>query len=154
MVVSPNNKIDPSTLNFNRKENPNSKRTFQNRYSINLHVKNSFPELLRMVTPRGINIKTYGADVHKNHLAEGCLVTVYCNDINPNELCRREYNELMNFVNTKLSVIRDNPYELKGLDKATSANTKIVTEIDNEEKADLAFNLEKDEQTGKVFGRL
>jgi len=153
MVVSPNNKIDPSTLNFNRKENPNSKRTFQNRYSINLHVKNSFPELLRMVTPRGINIKTYGADVHKNHLAEGCLVTVYCNDINPNELCRREYNELMNFVNTKLSVIRDNPYELKGLDKS-SANTKIVTEIDNEEKADLAFNLEKDEQTGKVFGRL
>jgi hypothetical protein len=145
-------KLDPSTLNFNKKENPDSQKMHYNRFRVNLHVRNDYNNLLRMVIPRGISLKIYGSDVHKNHLAEGCLLTAYCNNINPNELCRREYDELMNFVNTKLSVIRDNPYELKGLEK--NANTKIITEVDNEEKANLTFNLVKDEKTGKVFGQM
>lgn len=145
------NKIDPSTLNFNKKEKANSQKMHLNRYRVNLHVRNDFNSLINMVIPRGISIKTYGAEVHKNRLAEGSLVTVYCNNINPNELCRREYHELMNFINTKLSVIRDNPYELKGLEK--NANTKIITEVNNEEVADKAFNLVKDDD-GKVYGQM
>jgi hypothetical protein len=102
-----------------------------------------------MVIPRGIGIKMYGFDYHKNRLAEGNLVSVYSNNQNPNELCKREYDELLNFVNTKLSVIRDNPYEIKG---QTAGSTKIITEIDNEEKADKAFNMEKDGK--RIFGQL
>ena len=145
-------KIDPSTLNFNKKAGPDSQKMHDNRFRVTLHVKHSVDELVRMVTPRGINIKTYGLPVHKNHLAEGTLATFYCTNINPNELCRREYDELMNFVNTKLKILRDNPYETKGLEK--TANTKIITEIDDEEKADRAFNLVKDEESGKVFGQM
>lgn len=144
-------KIDPSTLNFNKREKPNSQKMHQNRYAINLHIKQNFNDLVNMVIPRGIGIKSYGEEFHKNHLQEGCLVSVYCNNINPNELCRREYDELMNFVNTKLSVIRDNPYELKGIKPLT---TKIITEVDDDEKADLAFNLERDKESGKVYGQM
>lgn len=151
--ILPAKKIDPSTLDFNKKEEPDSQKMHANRFRVNLHVRNSFNDLVRMVTPRGINIKVHGADVHRNHLAEGCLITAYCTNLNPNELCKREYDELMNFVNTKLSVIRDNPYELKG-GKEKEANTKIITEIDDEEKADKAFNLVKDEESGKVYGQL
>lgn len=151
-MVAPKKALDPSTLNFNKRENPNSQKTYQNRFSKNLHIANSFQDLVKMVIPRGIDLKTYGPNVHKNHLAEGCLVTVFCNNINPNELCRREYDEMMNFINTKLKVIRENPYELKGMQD--TSNIKIVTEIDNEEKADLAYNLEQDPDTKKVFGRL
>lgn len=103
-----------------------------------------------MVIPRGIGIKMYGHDVHKNRLAEGNLVSVYCNNQNPNELCKREYDDLMNFVNNKLSVIRDNPYEIKGMN---AGSTKIITEIDNEEKADKAFNFEKGPNK-KIYGQL
>jgi len=35
-----------------------------------------------------------------------------------------------------------------------NANTKIITEIDDEEKADRAFNLVKDEESGKVYGQM
>ncbi len=116
----------------------------------NLHIRNSTVDLINMITPRGINIKTYGPNVHKNRLAEGNLVTVYCNNKNPNELCKREYDDLMNFVNNKLSVIRDNPYELNQIENG--AYTKIITEIDSEEKADKAFNLVKDGK--KIYGQL
>src|SRR5687768_11984518 len=112
---TPPKKIDPSTLNFNKKADPDSQKLHDNRFRVNLHVRQDFNDLIKMVIPRGINIKGYGPNVHKNHLAEGCLITAYCTNINPNELCRKEYDELMNFVNTKLSVIRDNPYELRGL---------------------------------------
>lgn len=143
--------IDPSTINFNKRENADSQKMHDNRFRVNLHVRNDFNSLLRMVTPRGIAIKIYGSNIHKNRLAEGNLVTVYCNNINPNELCRREYDELMNFVNTKLSVIRDNPYELRGgLEK--TANTKIITEVNNDEVADRAFNFT--EESGKVYGQM
>lgn len=105
-----------------------------------------------MVIPRGINVKIYdNVDIHKNRLAEGSLVSIYGNNQNPNELCKREYDDLMNFVNNKLKVIRDNPYELKGMN---AGSTKIITEIDNEEKADKAFNMEKDISNKKIYGQL
>lgn len=134
---------------MNRKEGPDSQRRFQGRSNINLQVRNSKQDLINMVIPRGIGIKIHGHDIHKNRLSEGCLVSVYSNNQNPNELCKREYDELLNFVNTKLSVIRDNPYELKNM---TAGSTKIITEIDSEEKADKAFNMEK--SGNKIFGQL
>lgn len=142
--------IDPSTLNFNKIEGPDSQKMHDGQFKKNLHIKQSSEDIVRMVIPRGITIKSYGPNVHKNHLAEGTLVTVYCNNKNPDLLCQREYDELMNFVNAKLSVIRDNPYELNQLEN--QASTKIVTEIDSEEKADKAFNLVKEGK--KIYGQL
>lgn len=144
-------KIDPSTLNFKKKIKPDSDRMFEGRSHIDLHVRESPEQIIKLVQPRGIEAKIYGHNVHKNRLAEGCLVTVYCNNQNPNVLCQREYEELLEFVNTKLHIIRDNPYELRGL--RTTTNTKIITQIDSEDKADKAFNLEYDEK-GNVVGQL
>lgn len=120
-------------------------------YKYNLHVRNTFQDISKMVIPKGIGVRTYGFDIHKNRLAEGCLVTVYCTNKNPDLLCQREYDELMNFVNTKLSVIRDNPYELKQVN--SDKIVKIITEVDTEEKADKTFNLSEGED-GKVYGQL
>ncbi|MCD6036162.1 MAG: hypothetical protein K0S67_46 [Nitrososphaeraceae archaeon] len=142
--------IDESTIDFNKIEGPNSQKRANGQFKKNLHVRNSKIDLINMITPRGINIKTYGFDVHKNRLAEGNLVTVYCNNKNPNALCQREYDDLMNFVNNKLSVIRDNPYELNQVQNG--AETKIITEIDNEEKADKGFNFVK--EGNKIYGQL
>lgn len=145
-------KIDESSLDFDSKqEGPNSQKMANGQFKKNLHIRNSRIDLINMIIPRGINIKSYGPSIHKNRLAEGCLVTVYCNNKNPNELCKREYDELNDFINKKLSVIRDNPYELRQLDVG-GANTKIITEIDSEEKADKAFNLVKEGK--KIYGQL
>ena len=142
-------KIDPSTLNFNKKVKPDSQRMYEGRNQINLHVRESAEQIIKLVQPRGIEILQHGYNVHRNRLAEGSLVTVYCNNQNPNVLCQREYEELLEFVNTKLHVIRDNPYELTNF----RTNTKIITKIDSENKADKAFNLEYDEN-GNVVGQL
>lgn len=144
------NKIHKSTLNFNRKEGPGSQKLKENAYKINLHVRQTPKDFINMIIPRGIDIKVWGTDVHNNRLAEGSLITAYCTDINPNELCKREYDELLNFVNTKLSVIRDSPAELKGREVNVK---KIIAEINTEEKADKAFNLVEDPD-GKVYGQL
>ena len=143
--------IDETTLNFNKIEAPESQRRYEGRFHKNLQVRNTRQDLINMIIPRGIGIKIYGADVHRNRLAEGNLVSVYCNNQNPNELCKREYDDLMNFVNNKLKVIRDNPYELKGV---SAGSTKMITEIDNEEKADKAFNLEKGSDGKKIYGQI
>lgn len=145
-------KIDESSLDFNKKEGPNSQKMANGQFKKNLHIRNSRIDLINMIIPRGINIKTYGPNIHKNRLAEGCLVTVYSNNKNPNELCKREFDELNDFINKKLKVIRDNPYELKQIDSIQGANTKIITEIDSEEKADRAFNLVKEGK--KIYGQL
>jgi len=103
-----------------------------------------------MIIPRGITIKPYGPNIHKNRLAEGTLVTVYCNNKNPNEFCKRDLTDLNNFINTKLDIIRDNPYELNQVEK--DASTKIITEVNSEEIADKAFNLVKEGK--KIYGQL
>ena len=144
--------IDESTLNFDKKtEGPNSQKMQNGQFKQNLHIRNSTVDLINMIIPRGISIKSYGPNIHKNRLFEGQLVTVYCNNKNPNELCKREHDDLMNFINTKLKVIRDNPYELRQIGN-NDANTKIITEIDTEEKADKAFNLVKEGK--KIYGQL
>lgn len=140
---------DKTTLDFKKREPPNSQRSFEGRFQVNLHVRQSRDDIIRMIQPKGINIIQHGYDKHKNRLAEGTLVTVYCNNQNPDVLCQREYDELMNFVNTKLNVIRDNPYELKGY----RANTKIITKVNSDSVADRAFNLDYD-QNGDVVGQL
>src|SRR5688500_5129969 len=153
MSDSPNNnndkKIDESTLNFKKREKPDSQRMYQGRSQVNLHVRESIPELIKLVQPRGIEMLMHGYNKHKNRLAQGTLVTVYCNDQNPNVLCQRYNDELMDFINTKLHIIRDNPYELKGF----KTNTKIITKVNSEDIADKAFNLEHDEE-GNVVGQL
>jgi len=103
-----------------------------------------------MIVPRGITIKPYGPLIHKNRLDEGMLVTVYCNDKNPNEFCKRDPRDLNNFINSKLDVIRENPYELNQLEK--DASTKIITEVNSEEIADKAFNLVREGK--KIYGQL
>jgi hypothetical protein len=143
--------LDESTLDIEKKkEPPNSQKLHEGLFKKNLHVRNSFQDIVRMVVPRGIGVRTYGYDTHKNRLAEGTLVTVYATNKNPDELCKREYDDLMNFVNNKLSVIRDNPYELKQV--SSQSIVKIITEIDTEEKADRAFNMVKDGK--KIYGQL
>jgi hypothetical protein len=121
-----------------------------NQFKKNLHIRNSTVDLINMIVPRGITIKPYGPLIHKNRLAEGMVVTVYCNNKNPNELCKRDLNDLNNFINTKLDVIRDNPYELNQVEK--DAGTKIITEVNSEEIADKAFNLVKEGK--KIYGQL
>ena len=148
---SPRKKLDESTLNFKKIEAPESQRRYQGRFNVNLHVRNTKQDLINMVIPRGIGVKIYGADVHKNRLTEGNLISVYCNNVNPNELCKREYDDLMNYVYTKLSIIRDSPPELNGI---TAGTQKTITEIDSEDKADKAFNLEKDSKNNKIYGQL
>lgn len=154
--MSDNNKkkkLDPSTLNFNAPvEAPgkDSQKRAQNRFQRNLHVRNTVQELDNMVMPRGFDVRVHtDVNIHKNRLAEGCLVTVYCDNINPNELCRREEEELEHLLSTKFKIIREKPYELKGF---YTGNTKIITEIDTEEKAKKAFNLLQ--ENDKVFGNL
>jgi hypothetical protein len=143
--------IDESTLDFKSKEEgPNSPKMHANQFKKNLHIRNSTVDLINMIIPRGITVKSYGPNIHKNRLAEGTLVTVYCNDKNPNEFCRRDIQDLNNFINTKLDIIRDNPYELNQVENG--AYTKIITEIDSEEKADKSFNLVKD--GNKIYGQL
>jgi hypothetical protein len=142
--------IDESTLNFNKVEGPNSPKMEANQFKKNLHIRNSTVDLINMIVPRGITIKPYGPLIHKNRLAEGMVVTVYCNNKNPNELCKRDLNDLNNFINTKLDVIRDNPYELNQVEK--DAGTKIITEVNSEEIADKAFNLVKEGK--KIYGQL
>lgn len=121
-------------------------------YKIDLHVRQTIPELIKIITPKGIGIRWYGYDTHRNRLAEGTLVTVHCRNNNPDVLCQREYDELLNFVNTKLSVIRDTPGELKQV--SSKSIEKIITEINSEEKADKTFNLVENEEDGKVYGQL
>ncbi len=116
----------------------------------NLHIRNSTVDLINMIIPRGITIKPYGPLIHKNRLAEGTLVTVYCNDKNPNEFCKRDPRDLNNFINSKLDVIRENPYELNQIEK--DASTKIITEVNSEEIADKAFNLVREGK--KIYGQL
>ena len=94
--------LDESTLNMNRKEGPDSQRRFQGRSNINLHVRNTKQDLINLVIPRGIGIKIHGHNYHKNRLAEGNLVSVYSNNQNPNELCKREYDELIEFRKYKI----------------------------------------------------
>lgn len=146
-------KLHPSTLNLNAPVEPagkDSQKRAQNRFQRNLHVRNTVQELDNMVIPRGFDIRVHtDVNIHKNRLAEGCLVTVYCDNINPNELCRREEEELEYLLSTKFKIIRQNPYELKGF---YTGNTKIITEIDTEEKAQKAFNLVQ--ENDRVFGNL
>ena len=146
-------KLHPSTLNLNAPLEPAGKasqKRAQNRFQRNLHVGNTVRELDNMVMPRGFDIRVHtDVNIHKNRLAEGCLITVYCDNINPNELCRREEEELEHLLSTKFKIIRQKPYELTGV---YMGNTKIITEIDTEEKAQKAFNLVQ--ENDRVFGNL
>lgn len=140
---------DKTTLNFKNRVEPDSDRLYEGRYQINLHVKETYFDFLKMIQPKGIQIIQHGFDKHKNRLAEGTLVTVYCNNQNPDVLCQREYDELLDFVNKRLHVIRDSPPELRGF----KANTKIITKVNSDNIADKAFNLDYDEN-GDVVGQL
>jgi len=145
-------KIDKSSIDFNKIEPANSPKRYDNRYTVKLHVRQTFQDFVDMIIPRGISIKMHGYNVHKNKLVEGSLINVSCNTVTPNVLDQREYNELIEFINTKLDVIRDNPYELKNLDTAKSPQTKIETEIVNEDLAQRGFNFY--ERDGKIYGQL
>lgn len=138
--------LDESTLNFKKRKVASELPI----YYRNLHIRETPDQVIRMVQDRGINCKFYGYQFHKNKLIEGSLATVYTNERSRDILQQRTQNELDDFIATKLHVIRDNPYEIKD----QKPGTKIVTEVDNDEVADKAFNLEKNKADGKIYGQL
>lgn len=116
-----------------------------------LHVKETKDDIIRMVQENGIVIKGFDSpSIHRNKLAEGTLVIVYCNERTTDVRAQRPEDELDDFIATKLHVIRDNPPELRGM----YPGTKINVEITSEEIAQRAYNLEKDKFTKKIFGNL
>lgn len=134
-----------------KREEPGSQKMQEGLIKENFHVRENFSDIVKKITMRGIGVRTYGFDVHKNRLAEGCLITVYCTNKNPDELCKREHADLMRYVDSKLDVIRHNPYELKQVN--SDKIVKIITEVDSEEKADRAFNFAEGED-GKIYGQV
>jgi hypothetical protein len=138
--------LHESTLNFKRTK---KLEEFPIHFR-KLHVRETLPDIIRLVQDRGIVIKGFGPSWHKNKLVEGTLVMVYCNERTTNVLEQRTQDELDDFIATKLHVIRDDPPELKG----ERPGTKINTEITNDNIAQKAYNLEKDKATGKIFGNL
>lgn len=144
--------VDPSTINFKKIEPPNSPKRKEGRFTVKLHVAESVDQMIKMVVPKGISIKIHGNPVHKGKLVGGSLVNISCNNVTPNAFEQREYNELLDYINKNHKVIRDNPYELKGLESAETPQVKIETEITNDEIAQRAFNFY--ERDGKVYGQL
>lgn len=141
--------LDKSTLDFNKIEAPDSPKLSDEVYEQKLHVKETIKDFTDMVIPRGINVKVYGHEYHKNRLIEGCLVKVFCTYRNPDELCKRESSELNDYINKSLNIIRENPEELNDVGKAYY---KIITKV-TEANADRAFNLAEGED-GEVYGQI
>lgn len=137
--------IDKSSLNFKRKK----KLADFPIYFRNLHVIETMPHIINMVQEKGITIKSFGYQFHKNKLVEGALVQVYANDRTTNLLEKRDKNDVDEFIADKLHVIRENPDEIKD----QKPGTKIVTEVNDDETADNAYNLEEGAD-GKVYGNL
>lgn len=131
--------LDISTLNTHRRETTDSRKRFANRWTENLHVKQTRQQLESMVIPRGISLKIHPYDINENQQVEGTLITLSATNQNPNILCQREYNELQEFINQKLKVITDSPYELSQHEEPI----KIETKIFNENIANRAFNIHK-----------
>jgi hypothetical protein len=119
--------FDISTLNTKRKLK-NEKHREENVFYKNLHVKQTREQLNNMIIPRGFTMKTHPYDINERMQSEGTLITVYCSNRYSNILCAREQEELDAFINTKLDVIRDNPYELKGHTEKLKIDAKIFTE--------------------------
>lgn len=142
----PTTPLHESTLDFKRKKKLEDFPIHFRR----LHVKETQSDIVKMVQEKGFVIKGFGPAFHRNRLIEGTLVIVYCNERTPNVLSQRIQDELDDFIATKLHVIRDNPPELAN----EVPGTKINKEITDDNIADKAYNLEKDEATGKIFGNL
>ena len=131
------NTLDISTLNTSKKETKNSTKRFNNVYTLNLHVRHNREYLENMVVPRGISLKIHGYNKNEHQQVEGTLITLTATNRNPNLLCQREKNELDEFVNKRLKVITDSPYELS----QHQEQLKIETKIFNDEIANKAFNI-------------
>lgn len=142
------NTIDISSLNTDRRENADSRKRFENRYTLNLHVRHTREQLERMVVPRGITLVIHPYSLNENQQVEGTLITLTATNQNPNVLCQREYNELQNFVNNRFKVINDAPSQLSQHERPI----KIETKIFSENIAKKAFNVyEKD---GETYGEI
>ncbi len=142
------NTIDISSLNTDRRENAESRKRFENRYTYNLHVRHTREQLENMVIPRGITLTIHPYDINEKIQAEGTLITLSATNQNPNILCQREKDELDNYINTKLKVINDKPYELSQHEQPI----KIETKIFNETVAKKAFNIY--EKEGETYGEI
>lgn len=132
--------FDISTLNTAKKGEDNDYKHRENVFYKNLHIKQSREMINQMIKPRGISIRTHGWDLNERMQSEGTLVTVYCTNRHPNVLSCRYENELNAFINSKLNVLRENPYELKGF----RPKIKIEAKIFDEKTAMRAYNVRKE----------
>jgi hypothetical protein len=142
------NTIDIASLNTNRRENAESRKRFENRYTYNLHVKHTREQLERMVVPRGITLTVHPFDINEQRQVEGTLITLSATNQNPNILCQREKDELDNYISTRLDVMNDKPYELSQHEQPIKLETKIF----NEAVANRAFNIY--EKEGETYGEV
>jgi hypothetical protein len=142
------NTIDIASLNTNRRENAESRKRFENRYTYNLHVKHTREQLERMVVPRGITLTIHPFDINEQRQVEGTLITLSATNQNPNILCQREKDELDNYISTRLDVMNDKPYELSQHEQPIKLETKIF----NEAVANRAFNIY--EKEGETYGEV
>lgn len=132
--------LDISTLNTHRREKTDSRKRFANRWTENLHVRQTRQQLENMVIPRGISLKIHPYSMNEDQQAEGTtLITLSATNQNPSILCQREYDELQEFINSRLKVITDSPYELSQHEEPI----KIETKIFDDSIANRAFNIYK-----------
>ena len=142
--------VDISSMDRNRREGAGSRKRFQDRYTLNLHVKHTRAELEKMVIPRGITLTIHPYSLNEQQQVEGTLITLMGTKQNPNVLCQREYNELQEFVNRKMKVLTDKPYELSQYERPI----KIETMILNDSIARKAFNVYEGKEDGETYGEI
>ncbi len=142
------NTIDISSLNTGKREYAGSRKRFENRYTLNLHVKHTREELEKMVIPRGITMIVHPYSLNEQQQVEGTLITLTGTNQNPNVLCQREMNELNEFVSRKMRVLNDRPYQLSQFE----APIKLETKIFSENIAKRAFNIY--ERDGETYGEI
>lgn len=151
----PKKSFHPSTLKVvspEKRLKPNDPKRQQNRYHLNLHVNHTRDEFVHnIVIPRGITVKIHGYALNEQAQINGLLITLFGNDVTPNVIEKRDLNDLETFANERLKVVRDNPYELKGI--VDNNYNNIRTEVTTEEIAQKAYNMYKTEDD-RVIGEL
>lgn len=130
--------LDISTLNTERKlQNLDlyKDQVFVER----LHVKETREQLRKIVRPRGIRIRILPYDINEQIQSEGSLITVYGTTRSRNILYQRDARDVNEFINSKLHVIRDKPYETK----QRTEQIKIEARITDDYTARRAVNIKK-----------
>jgi hypothetical protein len=124
-------------------EMPNSEdpRRKRNRFFRMVHVRENALQIALLDPPKGINL-TKLSKFDDGGIDEGSIVIVSANDVLPNDLEKRDMDDINEFIAKNLTVINDTPKGAKW-----SNNQKIETSINSEAVQKHAFN----ERTVKVL---